>query len=51
MVTIESYQSLSNSDMNEHRCLKKKRLYKTAKKCNDQQQHKAIIESEKVSTN
>ena len=37
--------------MCEHRCLEKiKKLYKTAGKCDDQQQYKAIIEAEMVST-
>ena len=37
--------------MCEHRCLENiKKLYKTAGKCDDQQQHKAIIEAAMVST-
>ena len=51
MVTIGVDQSLSNSAIYEHRCLKNiKKLYKYAGKCDDQQQYKVIIEAEMVST-
>ena len=49
-VTIGFDQSLSNSVMNEQICLKGiSNLYKTAGKCNDQQQYKAITEAAMVS--
>ena len=51
MVVIEFKQSLSNSDLYEHRCLKNiKNLYKTAGKFQYQQQYKEMIEVEFVST-
>ena len=44
MVVIEVYQSLSNSDFYEPRFLENiKNLYKTAGKCEYQQQYKAMI--------
>ena len=44
MISIGINQSLSNSAMYEHRCLKNiKKLYKTTVKCEYQQQYKAII--------
>ena len=51
MVNIVVDQSLSNSSLYEHRCLKNiKKLYKSARKCDDQHQYKAIIEAAMVST-
>ena len=51
MVAIGVEQSLSNSDLYEHRCLgKTKKVYKTAGKCEDQQKYKGIIEAALVST-
>ena len=51
MVTIEVYQSLSNSDLYEHRCMDNiKKLYKNAGKCDYQHQYKGIIEAATVST-
>ena len=46
MKTIGIYQSLSKSDILEHRCLKNmKKLYQHAGKCDDQQQIKDILEA------
>ena len=51
MVAIGFDQSLSNNALYEHRCLENiKKLYKTASKCEYQQQYKAIIEAAMVST-
>ena len=51
MVTIGIYQWLSNSELYEHRCLERiKKLYKSAGKCDDQQQYKSIIVAAIVST-
>ena len=51
MVTIGLYQSLSNSAMKEHICLEYiNKLYISAGKCDYQQQNKAIIEAEMLST-
>ena len=51
MAHIGVDQSLSNSVMYEHRCLENiKKSYKSAGKCDYQQQYKAIIEAEMVST-
>ena len=51
MVAIGFNQKLSNCVLYEHGCLEDiKKLYKTSGKCDDQQQHKAIIEAEIVST-
>ena len=51
MVTIVVDQYLNNSAIYEHRCLENiKELYKSAGKCDDQQQYKAIVEAAKVST-
>ena len=45
MFTIGMYSSLSNSDICKHIYLEKiKKLYKSAVKCDDQQQYKVIIE-------
>ena len=45
MVTIGVYQSLSNSLMYEHRCLKNiMELHKSSEKCDDQKHYKAILE-------
>ena len=44
MVAIGVEQSLSNSDLYENRCLENiKNIYKTAGKCGDQYQYKAIF--------
>ena len=44
MVNIGAYQSLNTSDLYEHICLENiKVLYKSAEKCDHQQQYKAII--------
>ena len=51
MVTILFEQQWSNTAMYEHRYLENvKKLYKSAVKCDDQQQYKAIIVSTMVST-
>ena len=51
MVTIGIDQSLSNNSMYEHICLENiKKLYTSAGKFYDQQQFKAIIESQMIST-
>ena len=51
MVKIGVYQLFSNSSLYEHRCLENiKNVYPSAGKCDDQQQYKAIIEAEMVST-
>ena len=51
MVDIVFDQLLSNSDYYEHRCLENtKKLYKTAGKCDYEQQNKVMIEVEMVST-
>ena len=45
-------QSLSNSDLYEHICLENiKKSYKSAGKCANKQQYKAILEAAMVSTN
>ena len=45
MVTIGVYQSLSNSLMYEHICLKNiMELHKSSEKCDDQKHYKAILE-------
>ena len=50
MVTIGVEQSLSDRNFYKHRCLENiNKLYKSACKCDDQKQYKAIIESEIVS--
>ena len=50
MVIIGMYKLLSNSDLYEHRCLENiKKLYKSAGKCDDQNQQKEIIEAAMVS--
>ena len=47
MTTIGFDPPLSNSSLYEHRCLGNiNHSYKSASKCNDQQQYKAIIKSE-----
>ena len=51
MFAIGVDQSLSNSVIYEHRCLESnKKSYKSAGKCDYQQQYKAIIEAEMAST-
>ena len=51
MVSIGVYKSLIDSALYGHRCLKNtKKLYKTAGKCDDQNQYKTIIEAAMVST-
>ena len=51
MVIIGLDQSLSNSSLYEHGCLENiKKLYKSTVKYDDQQQYKAILEEEIVST-
>ena len=51
MVTIGVDQLLSNSDLEEHRCLENiKKLYKSAGKCDNQSQYNSIINSTMVST-
>ena len=46
MVAIGIYQSLSNSDLYEHRCLENiNKLYKNAGTCDYQQKYKSTIES------
>ena len=51
MVSIGVYKSFINSALYGHRCLKNtKNLYKTAGKCDDQNQYKTIIEAAMVST-
>ena len=51
MFAIGVDQSLSNSVIYEHRCQENiKKLCKSAGKCDYQQQYKAIIEAEMVST-
>ena len=51
MVTFGIDQSLSNSAMYEHRCLENiKKLYKSASKCDNQNQYKSILEAVMVST-
>ena len=51
MVTIGIYIYLSDNEFFQHRCLQNiNKLYKTAGKCNDQQQYKTMIETALVST-
>ena len=49
--TIGIYQSLSNNDIYEHKCLENiKILYKKSGKCDNQKQFKDILESAMIST-